>query len=171
MTRRRRQTSDEEAALFRASLGDGIPPTPAKVIPKPEIKPAAKAPQPPKPAGPSGLDGRTQGRLRRGLLEPEARLDLHGMTEVVAHRSLTAFVKSAHARGLRLILVVNGKGSSPDRHAPFDMGLAERGRGILSLMAPRWLAERELASLIAEFRRAHRRHGGDGALYIYLRKT
>jgi DNA-nicking Smr family endonuclease len=37
-------------------------------------------------------------------------------------------------------------------------------------MVPRWLKEPEFAALIADHRAAHRRHGGAGAFYVYLRK-
>jgi DNA-nicking Smr family endonuclease len=117
------------------------------------------------------LDGNTSDRLRRGQLEPEARLDLHGLGEAAAHRALITFVKSAQARGLKLVLVVTGKGAknqAPD--APFDMERARRTRGVLRIMTPRWLQERDMAVLVADVRTAHRRHGGEGALYIYLRK-
>ena len=121
--------------------------------------------------GPSGLDGNTADRLRRGQLEPEARLDLHGLTEAAAHRALVTFVRGAQAQGLKLVLVVTGKGAKaepPD--APFDMERTRRTRGVLKVMTPRWLQERDLAALVADVRAAHRRHGGEGALYIYLRK-
>jgi DNA-nicking Smr family endonuclease len=120
---------------------------------------------------PSGIDGGTAERMRRGTLEPDARLDLHGYTESDAHRVLLLFLRSAQMRGHRLILVVTGKGKAIPPDAPFDMELNGRSRGILKSAVPRWLAEPDFAGLVAERRAAHRRHGGDGALYIYLRKN
>lgn len=169
MTRRKRETTSEERALFHDTLKSATP-----HAPKPD-KPAAAAPAKPSRKQASvqaGLDGRTAERLRRGQLEPEARIDLHGLTEAAAHRALSDFVRSAHRRGLRLVLVVTGKGAAPPApDAPFDLELATRARGVLRTMTPRWLKERALAPLVAEIRSAHRRHGGGGALYVYLRKA
>lgn len=181
---RKREPSGEERELFETTLKDVKP---LKGRKRPRIKPAkpdkaaaaAKAAPVPRmelPSvrlrkGPSGLDGRTADRLRRGQLEPEARLDLHGMTEASAHRALLVFVKAAQARGLKLVLVVTGKGVREDvADAPFGLDLARRPRGVLKTMTPRWLKERDLEHLVADVRHAHRRHGGEGALYVYLRK-
>jgi len=165
MTRRR--VSDDERALFEEAFKGTIPlkkPTPKKALTKPAPKVAA--PQPPKF---SGIDGGTDRALRKGALAPDARLDLHGMTEKAAHRALVTFVRSAGARDLRLLLIVTGKGAADPHDAPFDLGA--RKRGVLKTMTPRWLRESELAPFVADIRAAHRRHGGDGALYVYLRKA
>lgn len=176
MTRRKRETSREERELFRDSFRDVRPVRSNKDVSGPHDTPQPML-EPEKSnlrasSARSGLDGATAERLRRGRLEPEARLDLHGMTEAAAHRALQHFVRSSHVRGLRLILVVTGKGLNPEvSDAPFDLGLDRRSRGILRTMAPRWLKEPELSSRVADVRVAHRRHGGDGALYVYLRKA
>ena len=103
MTRRKRETSDEEKALFRETFREVRPhlsPPAKKSAEKdekkndePKLSPRARPVQ-------SGVDGRTSERLRRGQLEPESRLDLHGMTEAAAHRALAGFLRSAHAQGL-----------------------------------------------------------------------
>jgi len=173
MTRRKRETSDEEKTLFRETFRDARPhlPSAKKSVEKSgktkdEAKPSPRA----RPAQP-GVDGRTSERLRRGQLEPQSRLDLHGLTEAAAHRTLDRFLQSAHAQGLRLVLVVTGKGLKPAAaDEPFDLELHTRSRGVLKAMVPRWLKEAALAPLVADVRSAHRRHGGTGALYIYLRK-
>lgn len=174
MTRRKRETSVEEEKLFRKTLKDVRPIEPKQAVmiaDKPAQSQHAAGKDDMLPAQP-GLDGSTAERLRRGRLEPQARLDLHGMTEAGAHRALFHFVRSSHARGLRLVLVVTGKGlEAPEENRPFDLGLDRRARGILRAMTPRWLREPELSSLIADVRVAHRRHGGSGALYVYLRKA
>ncbi len=161
----RRKTTEDERALFEQSFTEARP-LHADVL---------KPPAPPRnPAhvveGGSGVDGRTNERLRRGLLEPDAKLDLHGLTENAAHRTLLLFLKGAQQRHHKLVLVVTGKGKPADADAPFDMELHERSRGVLKAAVPRWLGEREFAGLIAGTRSAHRRHGGAGALYVYLRK-
>jgi DNA-nicking Smr family endonuclease len=168
----RRATSAEERALFEATFKDAraLAKSAAKRVAKPKAatKPVAVAPRI-TPAKPSGLDGNTAQRLGKGALVPQARLDLHGMTEDAAHRALATFLRGAQARGLRLLLVVTGKGKREAPDAPFDMGLGKRG--VLKTMAPRWLAEPGLAPFIADVRAAHPRHGGGGALYVYLRKS
>jgi DNA-nicking Smr family endonuclease len=175
MTRRKRETSEEEKVLFRETFHDARPHVPSKAkksADEPDKKKNdAKPPPRPRPTH-TGIDGRTSERLRRGLLEPQSRLDLHGLTEAAAHRALARFLQSAHAQGLRLVLVVTGKGLKPAADdEPFDLELHARLRGVLRTMAPRWLKEPALAPLVAEVRAAHRRHGGGGALYIYLRKS
>jgi len=176
---RRREPTDEERTLFEAALKDATPVKTPSVQPKPGAAKAKTKSAPTRAeAGRvatrgkgSGLDGRTADRLRRGVLEPEARLDLHGMTERVAHRALITFVRGAAMRGCRLVLIVTGKGGTPRApDAPFDLELAGRSRGVLKALTPRWLAEPELSGFVADVRSAHRRHGGAGALYVYLRK-
>ena len=161
----RRTTTQDERSLFEKSFAETRP------LHANALKASAQ-PRAPKQIveGGSGIDGRTDERLRRGLLEPEARLDLHGLTESAAHRALLQFLKGAQRRGCKLVIVVTGKGKKMDDDAPFDMELHERSRGVLKAAVPRWLGEREFAGLIASTRPAHRRHGGDGALYVYLRK-
>ena len=152
----KRHTTREERALFEVALSDHAPVR--KIAPK--TRPSVQKPPAPQKT-PTGLDGNTARKLKRGEIAPAAKLDLHGMTEAAAHRALTAFVLSAHRRGDRLVLIVTGKGGADHDHR----------RGVLRLMVPRWLEEAPMAKLIAEKRRAHIRHGGEGALYVYLRKT
>lgn len=183
MTSRKRSASEEERRLFETALCDAVPlkPLPRRrrkhVPPAPSVQaPLPKAATPkrtPSPGGTSGIDGRTADRLKRGLLEPQARLDLHGLNERSAHRALVTFLRAARVRKTRLVLVVTGKGEAGSREQderPFDLGLDRRTRGVLREMTPRWLQEPGLAELIADTRPAHRRHGGAGALYVYLRK-
>ncbi|HTW33854.1 MAG TPA: Smr/MutS family protein [Rhizomicrobium sp.] len=173
MTRRKRETSEEEKTLFRETFRDVRPHLPAtskKSVDKSEKRKDDARPSP-RPVH-TGVNGRTSERLCRGLLEPQSRLDLHGLTEVAAHRTLERFLQNAHAQGLRLVLVVTGKGLKPAADdEPFDLELHARSRGVLRTMVPRWLKEAPLAALVAEVRAAHRRHGGGGAIYIYLRKA
>jgi DNA-nicking Smr family endonuclease len=105
--------------------------------------------------------------LRKGAVEPDARLDLHGLTESAAHRALTTFLRSAVARGARLTLVITGKGAKAET---IEEAFDPPARGILKAAVPRWLQEPELARFVADVRAAHKRHGGAGALYVYLRK-
>ena len=156
----RRTTSDDERKLFEQDFREGRPIKPATAKAAPKAKGRVSSP--------SGINGATQDRLKRGTLEPDAKIDLHGMTEVVAHRALAAFLKGARQRGNRLILVVTGKGN-PRKEESASWMMSPHG--VLKQMVPRWLNEPELAALIASVRTAHVRHGGDGALYVYLRKA
>ncbi len=165
----RRQTTDEERALFEQAVGARKSRlAKRKPVAAPEKK-AAKRIVSAMPA-PTGVDGATALRLKRGKLEPGARLDLHGLTEAQAYRALVTFVRGAHARGLRLLLVVTGKGRPLPGDKPFDLELVARSRGVLRTLVPRWLAEPDLARFVARTDEAHRRHGGAGALYVYVRK-
>jgi len=155
----RRTTSDEERKLFEQTFKEGRP-----INPVTSKKAAAKKGA---VSGPSGINGATQDRLRRGAMAPDARIDLHGMTQQAAHRTLFAWLATAHARGHRLVLVITGKGNPKNgENAPWMMS----PHGVLKQMVPRWLNEPGLAALIASSGPAHARHGGEGALYVYLRK-
>jgi DNA-nicking Smr family endonuclease len=132
------------------------------------IKPRAMPRIDRKPGGSGGLDGNTQDRLDRGLITPDATLDLHGMTQVAAHRALGNYLRGARERGNRLIVVVTGKGNP---RAPDAAEWTQSPHGVLKDMVPRWLAEPGMSQWIARVQAAHIRHGGGGALYVYLRKS
>ncbi len=122
----------------------------------------AKAP-PPLPemthGSAAGLDGRTASRLRRGKLPIEGRIDLHGMTRAEAHGALEGFLEGAQAGGRRCVLVITGK------------GLRRDGRiGVLRTMVPRWLNDAPNRGRIIAFTHAQPRDGGEGALYVLLKK-
>lgn len=157
----KRKTSDDERELFVAAFKEARP-VKRKLLD--EAQPRAPKTKP------GGIDGNTAERMRKGTAEPDARIDLHGMTERVAHRALLVFLRNAQRNGARLILVITGKGARLDDGAPFDMDADRRARGVLKTAVPRWLSEPDFASLIADHRASHRRHGGAGALYVYLRK-
>ena len=88
------------------------------------------------------------------------------MTQAAAHRALLSFLQKAHKKGARLALVVTGRGN-PDKENP---AWASKPHGVLKEMVPRWLNEGDFAAFITGTTPAHIRHGGDGALYVYLRK-
>jgi DNA-nicking Smr family endonuclease len=166
---RRRVVTDDERALFETVISGRKPREPKRMEEPSESSMLRKIPRP--RVRPSGVDGRTAERLRKGMIEPDASIDLHGMTEAAAHRAVVTFLRNATAQGARLALIVTGKGlkpSAPDE--PFDLELDRRTRGVLKAMVPRWLQEPELVRLVADVRSAHRRHGGSGALYVYLRR-
>jgi DNA-nicking Smr family endonuclease len=113
------------------------------------------------------LDRQTVRQLERGRLAVEARLDLHGMRQRDAHAALRRFLKAAHGKGFRHVLVITGKGTDPETRRSF---YEEDERGVLRQAVPHWLAAPDLASLVVSYSAAPRRLGGEGALYVRLRK-
>ncbi len=113
-----------------------------------------------------GLDRNTAKALRKGERAPEARVDLHGMTLDRAHAALTRFILTEQQRGTRCVLVITGKGGDYRGRAS---GFGD-SRGALKRDVPRWLSEPTLAGAVVGIFQAHRRHGGEGALYVYLKR-
>lgn len=106
-----------------------------------------------------GTDRRTANKLKRGRMAIEARIDLHGFTEAQAYLHLLGFLQAARASGARCVLVVTGKGRKMD---------AQPGK--LKTAVPRWLNEPEFRPFVLSVTYAQQKDGGDGALYILLRK-
>jgi DNA-nicking Smr family endonuclease len=142
-------------------------PTPAS---KPIARPPAARHDPP-PL--TGLDRRSGRRMMRGQVEIEARIDLHGTGIERSHERLLNFLANARAQGLRMVLVITGKGASPftqhTLHGADHYHAPER-QGRLRRLAPEWFHERQFREHIAGFQPAHPRHGGGGAFYVKLRK-
>ena len=105
------------------------------------------------------LDRPTLEKLSRGKLPIEGRVDLHGMTQSEAHALLLSFLQRAHMSGVRYVLVITGKG--------FSSG----GDGVLKRQVPAWLSTPPFRALVSSHDLAARNHGGEGALYIRLRRT
>ena len=143
---------------------------PAKPIPRFKVGEKATAiairslPDSAKPAS-IQMDHKSFGKLKRGKLKPESRIDLHGMTVERAHGVLTTFIQDAYARQLRLVLVITGKGKDRD-----DGGPIPTPRGILKRQVPMWLSAMPLSAMVLQTAEAHLRHGGSGAYYVYLRR-
>lgn len=114
------------------------------------------------------FDQRAARRIRSGRIEIEARIDLHGFRQNEAHGALRSFLLSAHARGLRWVLVITGKGG-PVRQERERSHWYEAERGVLKRNVPRWLAEPDLRAVVVSYTSASLSHGGEGALYIQLR--
>jgi DNA-nicking Smr family endonuclease len=136
----------------------------AKAEPKPSPKPPVKrAPAPSR----SGLDRQTARKLETGRLLVEARLDLHGMRQRDAHAALRKFLKWAQSKDYRHVLVITGKGAAAEERKSFYQ---DEERGVLRSAVPHWLGQPDLAPVVISFSAAPRRLGGDGALYVRLRK-
>jgi len=177
---RKRHLSEEERTLWESVARQVKPlrkkaraakPTPsgsaelpsARAPASPRPIAASPAPKPSKPMTPplAPLGRKQRSRLSRGRSDIDARLDLHGMTQVRAHHALLGFLQRAHHDGLTFVLVITGKGK---------VG-GEAERGVLRRQVPQWLSLPEFRSLVVGFEEAHIGHGGEGALYVRIRKA
>jgi DNA-nicking Smr family endonuclease len=122
---------------------------------------------------PAGLDRKTVRKLGSGRLEIDARIDLHGMRQNEAHTALRRFLFASYERGARLVLVITGKGVPAGQREDSLGNWSESGRerGVLRRNVPTWLEEPELRAIVISFSGAAVRHGGDGALYVHLRRN
>lgn len=123
---------------------------------RPFLPPYQARPKPAVSSGPGRIDDTTARKLRKGRLEIDGRIDLHGMNEFEAHERLYRFLLNEKASGSRLVLVITGKGA--------------RSGGILRNAVPRWLGEANFRPLVNGCRQAHLSHGGEGALYVRIRR-
>ena len=161
--------------------------TPGAILPDEPLKPVSiKAPKPPGPmkprvstkiratelmapkpaltpprAVPEELEPRRQRRLSRERDPIEASIDLHGFSRFEAEDQLRAFLMSSQARGLRAVLVVTGQGRRMSQGG---------GGGVIRASIHEWLQGHALRGIVSGFAMAHRRHGGDGAIYVTLKK-
>jgi DNA-nicking Smr family endonuclease len=181
---RRRPLSDEEEALWSgyARSITPLPPAKSKLKPKSDSQPKPTAPAarvakatpgitarhapalPAKSPALAPFDRRAKQRLVRGRDAIDFRIDLHGMTQSEAHHALASFLRRAQSDGARTVLVVTGKG------APKNGRDDHVARGVLRRQVPLWLALPEFRPLIVGFDEAHVSHGGQGALYVRLRR-
>jgi DNA-nicking Smr family endonuclease len=105
------------------------------------------------------LDKRTGQKLVRGKMPLEGRLDLHGLTQEQAHGKLARFIATSAEAGKRCVLVITGKGLKPTGET-----------GVLRQAVPRWLNSSELRPLVLAIRYAQAKDGGEGALYVLLKR-
>lgn len=194
MKRRRKTLSEEDQRLWDLVKKSAeplhtvsyTPPTPLAPAKRPEVKnprpikpfimkgrpesrlrfDLATDPMQPLARASQMLDKRTHDRLRKGKKSPEARIDLHGMTAAQAHGALRGFILSSHARGLRLVLVITGKGNTTRD----EIGIMPTRNGVLRHALPQWLDAPDMHPMILQISAAHLRHGGGGAYYVYLKK-
>ena len=179
--RRRRELSAEEHALWRGvarsvrplrrparrDAEEGKTATAAMpAVPMAKAKPLKTivVPHVAKPSTPpplATLARRERQHLARGRVDIDARIDLHGMTQAEAHMRLVRFLRRAQSDGAKFVLVITGKGarsSDPDR-------------GVLRRQVLLWLQLPDLRDAVVGFEEAHVAHGGEGALYVRLRRA
>lgn len=143
---------------------DATPRQPAQTrLPHFRLGERAALASPPALAEALRMDAKTHARMTRGKLAPEARIDLHGMTLAEAHPELIRFLMNAQSGGLRLVLVITGKGKTV--HDPLP-----RPIGALRHQVPHWLRLPPLGQAVLQVSEAHLKHGGSGAYYVYLRR-
>jgi DNA-nicking Smr family endonuclease len=159
--RRRKAEAAEADAEGEAAPAETPPKRKAAVAAMPAVlSPPRAAPKPP-PLAP--LDKRTKQKLARGTKDIDARIDLHGMTQSEAHHALARFLTRAQRDDARVVLVITGKGKLiGDDHA--------RERGVLKRAVPLWLESAELRPFVIGFEAAAHGHGGQGALYVRVRR-
>ena len=149
----RRKTAGASPGAPRRATGGGV-------LPAAAAKPGtAKHRQPCLAHGQvAGVDRRTAERMKRGRMQVDARLDLHGMTQAEAHRALDAFVAASYDAGRRCLLVITGKGQG------------KQEGGVLRGKVPLWLNQAPNRGRVLAFDYAQQRDGGTGALYVMLRR-
>lgn len=173
---RRKAGLDAEDHALWAHVARAVKPLPGRVLPE-----LPEAPSPPEPARPAvalpvpapapkarvlpplaGIEKRMTRQVSRGQVALDARIDLHGMRQAEAHSALIGFIHRAHRSGAKLVLVITGKGGDEE-----GFGI---GRGVLRRLVPHWLADPVLRREVIGFETAARGHGGEGALYVRIRR-
>jgi DNA-nicking Smr family endonuclease len=159
----------EEEILLWARVAETVNPAPGVLMPKsvvakpdprsgPMILPVA-VPQPTAARKPVSAPQDIEPNRKRKIMGEfplEARIDLHGMTQDQAEAALAGFLRRAHDQGHRAALVITGRGV--------------QGQGVLRRRAPEWLSRPDLRPIVAGFSEAHQKHGGEGAIYVALKR-
>lgn len=145
---------EEFSALLKEKDGGASNKKPEKGLSVPSYRPPVDRPS--ASVRNPRLDDKTARKLKKGNITIDARIDLHGMTQIRAHDALFRFLKNARERQKRVVLVITGKGRTGD--------------GILRRAVPLWLSEAPFSGFVSGWREAHMSHGGEGALYVRLRR-
>ncbi len=149
---RRKAASAQPAAARRPASDSALPSAAAKTDRVKHRQPCLAHGQV------AGVDRRTAERLKRGKMQVDGRLDLHGLTQAEAHRALDAFVAASYDAGRRTLLVITGKGQG------------KQEGGVLRGKVPLWLNQAPNRGRVLAFDYAQPRDGGTGALYVMLRR-
>lgn len=178
MRRKRRGLSSEDVQVWHHVARQAKPlpgrtlpdlpeePPPVVAAPLPAVaqtiaKPKKVEPRPIPPLAP--LDRRARRDVARGLQPLDGRIDLHGLRQSEAHHALLEFLYAMHHRGAKLTLVITGKGGGVDARG--------EERGVLRRLVPHWLADPALRSIVLGYEASAPGHGGEGALYVRLRRA
>ncbi|KAF0176631.1 MAG: Smr/MutS family protein [Hyphomonadaceae bacterium] len=169
VTRTVRPLARREALVNKTIAQPPVRSTPAKAGAQPPPPPPHRPRLTPGPSPESArkttarplADRSPEKRVRRGKLDVGAKLDLHGFTQDEARGALMRFLLHARADGVRVALVVTGKGGR--------LRSGETAPGVLKQRLPDWLAGGDLRPLVSGYAEAHQRHGGGGAYYVFLR--
>lgn len=156
------ETAPSEPASRAKAADRSVSKTASKSVSRPPLVAPAPAS---KPGGPplTPLGRKLKKRVARGSHAIDGRLDLHGFTQAEAHDALLHFLRTRQARGARLVLIITGKGFRGD--------ISAGERGVLKRMVPMWLRLPEFRDYVIGFESAAVGHGGEGALYVTLRKN
>ncbi|WP_428698934.1 Smr/MutS family protein [Stappia sp.] len=162
LVRPRRAPAEGEAVSEPGGAPDAGKERPAAAlaVPPPTVTALRKPSAPPL----SPLEPRQRRKVARGIRAIDARIDLHGLTQAEAHVRLRGFLTRAQSQGATLVLVITGKGGAGGSPAA-------EGRGILRRVVPQWLSFPEFRALVVGYEQAHATHGGDGALYVRIRRA
>ncbi len=179
--RRRKELSPEELALW-AHVAASVQPLPGRRAPQAgtlepppqkEVKLEGFAIggglPPPKASGLKPLvplERRMRSRVTRGLSPIDGVLDLHGLRQDEAHRSLLEFIRRKSHEGASVVMVITGKGGAGQE----SRRSAESERGVLKRLVPHWLADPIQRRYVLGYEDAAQKHGGSGALYVRLRR-
>lgn len=157
-----RDWEELEALIAKTSPGTkiikGSPETKPAPVPKTAKQPVVSAQEP-------QLDARTEQKIRSGKMPLDGILDLHGYNQEEAHARLNDFIQRAQGQGKRCLLVITGKGRGAAGSAWYDIPA-----GVLKQKVPQWLSSPPLKEIVLKIIPAHRTHGGEGALYVYLKR-
>jgi len=157
MSRKRASVLEDEMIRLMANAS----PEPAKQpVPEGQRKPLLPLDPVPtnhntKPVS-NPIEQRIIQKLARGRQKIDSRIDLHGMTQDRARFALLDFLQMAQSADHRIVLVITGKGNE--------------GMGVLRRNVPLWLTAPPFLPIVNGFREAHLSHGGEGALYVRIRR-
>ncbi len=113
------------------------------------------------------LDRKTDEKIKKGLFKIEASLDLHGMRQEEAYKSLCEFIQLSYQSKKRFVLVITGKGKNTDNNQHW----MDSTRGILKERVPDWLNRQPCNQYVLKIGTAKPKDGGSGALYVYLKNN
>ncbi|XUU61008.1 Smr/MutS family protein [Erythrobacter sp. HA6-11] len=116
------------------------------------------------PATHAGLDSHWERKFKGGGVQPDVTLDLHDHSLDAAYQRLMSGLDQARAIDARVVLLITG------RPRPVDPADRATRRGAIRAKVLDWIAASRHEASIAAVRKAHQRHGGEGALYLVMKR-